>query len=902
VPGGRIEECAGPIHGTEGALVELLAELLGVPSVPMDSHFFTDLGADSLVMAHFCARVRKRPDLPRVSIKDIYRHPTIRSLAAALAEDGPAPASASAELPASVEPLPVTTEASQASPTSQVTEASGATETSSARYALEPTDPSEAAGSEEPTGAAARCGAARYALCGALQLLLFVGYSYLVALMVTPSYEWISTGTGPIGDAARSLLPAGAVRDYRWILTDGGLGAVYLRSLLFGAGSFAALCLLPIVAKWTLIGRWKPGQIPLWGLGYLRFWLVKTLVRTNPLVLFVGSPLYVLYLRALGAKIGRGVAIFSRGVPVCTDLLTIGAGSVVRKESLFAGYRAWRGVIQTGRVTLGKGALVAERTVLDINTSLGDGAQLGHASALQAGQRVPDGEHWHGCPGRPTTADFQAVEARHLSAARRLVYPVLQLVAVLAGYLPLLFGGTVMLLVKVPRLATLVGAGPLSFTEWAFYRDALVVSAVVFLGVTVLGLLVMLTVPRLVNLALTPGKAYRLYGIHYSAQRLVAVLTNSRFFTRVFGDSSAIVHYLRGVGYDLSPVEQTGSNFGTIVTHDNPYLCKVGTGTMVADGLAIINAEFSATSFQVCQASIGARNFVGNRIVYPARGRTGENCLLATKVMVPVDGPVRRDVGLLGSPCFEIPRSVERDGRFDELKRPGELRRRLRAKNRHNAATAVIFLFSRWLYLFGVTLLAGTAMDLYDTWGVSAFALWNVAQVFIMVAYFVAVDRVVLTVHPVRPTYCSIYERSFWRHERYWKVPAETYLRLFDGTPLKPVVWRLLGARVGKRLFDDGCYLPERPLVSIGDHCTLNVASIVQGHSQEDGAFKSDRISIGSGCTLGVGALVHYGVVMDDDAVLDADAFLMKGEQVPRASRWSGNPAVEARPCGARTG
>ena len=36
-------------------------------------------------MARFCARVRKRADLPSVSMKDIYQYPTVRSLAAALA-------------------------------------------------------------------------------------------------------------------------------------------------------------------------------------------------------------------------------------------------------------------------------------------------------------------------------------------------------------------------------------------------------------------------------------------------------------------------------------------------------------------------------------------------------------------------------------------------------------------------------------------------------------------------------------------------------------------------------------------------------------------------------------------------------------------------------------------------
>src|SRR5205809_6405914 len=70
----------------ESILAEVLAGVLHVERVPVDSHFFEELGADSLVMAHFCARVRKRGDLPPVSMKDVYAHPTIRSLAEALAD------------------------------------------------------------------------------------------------------------------------------------------------------------------------------------------------------------------------------------------------------------------------------------------------------------------------------------------------------------------------------------------------------------------------------------------------------------------------------------------------------------------------------------------------------------------------------------------------------------------------------------------------------------------------------------------------------------------------------------------------------------------------------------------------------------------------------------------------
>src|SRR5256712_5385012 len=186
-----------------------------------------------------------------------------------------------------------------------------------------------------------------------------------------------------------------------------------------------------------------------------------------------------------------------------------------------------------------------------------------------------------------------------------------------------------------------------------------------------------------------------------------------KFFTFLFGDSSYIVHYLSWVGYHLSPVVQTGSNFGIEVTASNPFLTSVGSGTMVADGLIMMNDEVSSTSFCMSRASIGPHNFVGNDVTYPGGGRTGENCLLATKAMVPLDGKVREGVGLLGSPPFEIPRSVERDSQFDHLRTGEALQRGLAAKNRFNLRTIGIFLFTRWLGLFLVTVIDLAALELF---------------------------------------------------------------------------------------------------------------------------------------------------------------------------------------------
>jgi non-ribosomal peptide synthetase-like protein len=200
-----------------------------------------------------------------------------------------------------------------------------------------------------------------------------------------------------------------------------------------------------------------------------------------------------------------------------------------------------------------------------------------------------------------------------------------------------------------------------------------------------------------------------------------------------------------------------------------------------------------------------------------------------------------------------------------------------------------LFLLVRWLNVFGVTVLALIGADLYDRWGAWALATTLVLSLWFVVGYFILVERAVMGFRRLTPQFCSIYDPYFWWHERYWKFLASP--NPLTGTPFKGLFWRALGVRTGRMLFDDGCGIPERTLVTIGDYCTLNVGTAIQGHSQEDGAFKSDRITIGSGCTIGIDSLVHYGTTMGDGVVLGPSAFLMKGEEIPPGEHWAGNPA-----------
>ena len=820
----------------QARLAEVLASVLGVEQVPPDADFFGDFGADSLVMARFCARVRKEPDMPGVSMKDVYAHPNLSSLAAALhapAQEGrPQESPALASVPETTPRMEVRTW--------------------------------------------------EYITCGALQVLVYLGYCVFAGWLTIAGYQWIFPAAGP--------------GNQYWLNYGMSFLEIYLRALALAVALFLLMAVLPVAGKWILVGRFRPREIRIWSLAYFRFWFVKILMRTSPLSLMTGSPLTTFYLRAMGAKVGRNVMILTSRLPVCTDLLTIGEGTVVRKDAILNGYRAHGGVIQIGALELGRDVIIGEGSVLDINTVMGDGSQLGHRSTLYTGQAVPQGEHWHGSPGRATDVDFATVEPTPYRPWRRARFAVFQLLTTLGLGRTMLSMAVTLTFLAYPPVAALLESQPLAFADWKFYAQAAMFAGLGIFGGTIVGLILITTVPRLLQLALKPDTVYPLFGLRDAAERTVTRMTNSRFFAGLFGDSSYVVDYLGAIGYKQPQVQQSGSNFGTLFKHDNPFLSTIRSGTMIADGISIMNTDYSATSFKVKHVEIGARSFLGNFVLYPAEARVGDNCLLGTKVMVPVDGPVRQDVGLLGSPAFEIPRSVLRDAVPEEHAGRRRLRRDLTAKNGHNVRTMGLLMLVRWFNASLALLVLMSGLEFYDQFGFLALSASYVVMLAVGVLVPAGIEHIVTRFRALRPQKCSIYNPYFWWHERYWKLQIQSrYVDIFGGTPFKPLVWRLLGVRIGSRVFDDGCSIPERSLVSIGSRCTLNAGTLIQSHSQEDGMFKSDYDVVGDDVTLGVGALVHYGVTIEDGAVVAADSFVMKGSVIPEGTLWGGNPANEER-------
>jgi non-ribosomal peptide synthetase-like protein len=708
--------------------------------------------------------------------------------------------------------------------------------------------------------------ALEYYGCGALQLLYYSLYSVVTVAVVLTAYAW------PFAPE-RSL----------W--------EVYWRIVAASAGLFLVFTVIPIAVKWALVGRWKEEAIPIWSLRYFRFWVVKNLVQSAPLAFFKGTPLYNLYLRLLGARIGHNTVIQTGSFPVCTDLVTIGDNTILRRETFVRGYKAQANWIYTGPITIGSDVVVGEESLLDIDTAIGDGGQLGHVSSLQSGQRIPAGRRCHGSPGQETQADFRFADGRPCTRLRRTLYSALLLaltflVATPAFTLTAYYGGG-WLLDFVGRSSfqadTPVAAGLL------LVGKAALTSLILLLGGLVAGLVIILVIPRLLRPLVKKDKTYVLYGFHYFVSQAIEAISNSEFYNLLFGDSSYIVYYLRAIGYRLNRIVQTGSNFGVNHKHDNPFLCNIGSGTMVADGLVMVNAAMSNSSFQLREVKIGANSYLGNSMMYVANARIGANCLLGTKVMLPIDGPVRENVGLLGSPCFEIPRIVERDRRTAVA--GDEQRALLRKKNRSNLATMGLFLLVLWVFPSCVLPILCTAWLQSSTYEIPSVLAGLLLAGGFSILYWVFVERAGLGFGRLRPSVVSMYDDYFLFHERHWKMSSTTLLGLFKGTPFKNVISRLLGVKVGSMVFDDGCFFADKTLTRIGDYVTLNDSSLLQGHSLEEGNFKSDEIVVGNGCTVGTAAFIHYGVKLGDNVVIDPDSFVMKGESAAMNTTWRGNPA-----------
>lgn len=200
--------------------------------------------------------------------------------------------------------------------------------------------------------------------------------------------------------AASSCLVLVAERSGWWV------AALVAGPILLVTGYVGAAC--ATAAKWALVGQINAGNHPLWSSFVWRNELADTFVEVIAAPWFArpstGTWMLNVWLRSLGARIGRGVWCESYWLPEA-DLVDLGDGATVNQGCVVQTHLFHDRMLSMDTVTLRAGATLGPNSVILPAAVLERHATVGPVSLVMRGESVPDKTRWIGNPIGPWAAD-----------------------------------------------------------------------------------------------------------------------------------------------------------------------------------------------------------------------------------------------------------------------------------------------------------------------------------------------------------------------------------------------------------------------------------------------------------------------------------------------------------------
>jgi acetyltransferase-like isoleucine patch superfamily enzyme len=186
--------------------------------------------------------------------------------------------------------------------------------------------------------------------------------------------------------------------------------ATWLRVVVYAVGLVPtfivfAVALMACTAGATKVFGWRPraGQemaVREFGwpvLSWARCGMLTHVVRVLAGEVLRGSPLWTLFLRLNGARMGRRVWINSTDI-VDHNLLEFGDDVVVGSGVHLSGHTVERGVVKTGRVRVGRNVTIGVGSVVSVGVEIGDDAHVGALSFIPKWTQLEGHTTWVGAP------------------------------------------------------------------------------------------------------------------------------------------------------------------------------------------------------------------------------------------------------------------------------------------------------------------------------------------------------------------------------------------------------------------------------------------------------------------------------------------------------------------------
>jgi len=529
-----------------------------------------------------------------------------------------------------------------------------------------------------------------------------------------------------------------------------------------------------------------------------------------------------------------------------------------------------------GSVILEDGCYVGIHSSLGLNTRMGKGSRLGDLSWLEDDAEIPDGQSRLGSPA--ISAPVNLPRAHH-TPRRAFLYGCGHLIALVL--MELMVG-----LAALPVLALVVAGIAQVVVEGVYYGVILALFAAGPLsdvGFCLMSAAFRAVVWRRPHPGVYPVDSV-LYLRKWSADFLMGV---SRTAVLPLYTTLYLPPWLRLLGARVGARAELST-----VSQISPEGLDIGEESFLADGVVIGRRRMFAGCFQMDVNRIGRRTFVGNNALMPVGASLGPTSLLGV-LSTPPAGGVAEGGGMdwLGSPAFRLPARLKVGGfSDDELFRPsrGTYARRLLVDGIRIVAPGIIT-------TSGLIGFVAAAHGVYLWLGIPGLvaSLPILSFGVAMLEYLAVVVMKLAFMGRFRPVVKPLWSPYVWLNEAVngsYETVAVGALASLLGTPFIGPLLRLLGCKVGRRVFLASILFSEFDLIEIGDHAAVNLGAVLQTHLFEDRIMKSSFVRVEDECAIGNHAVVLYDTRLQRGSKVAPLSLVMKGEVLPPFTSWGGIP------------
>ncbi|MBZ0166223.1 MAG: hypothetical protein K8I00_05395 [Candidatus Omnitrophica bacterium] len=122
-----------------------------------------------------------------------------------------------------------------------------------------------------------------------------------------------------------------------------------------------------------------------------------------------------------------------------------------------------------------------------------------------------------------------------------------------------------------------------------------------------------------------------------------------------------------------------------------------------------------------------------------------------------------------------------------------------------------------------------------------------------------------------------------------------TFIDFILLTPFANLLFRMLGAKLGKNVQINSSFVFDHSLLEIDDGAVIGGGAIIDAHIFERGKLILRKVKIGKQALLGSHCTVMPGCEIGDKSIISANALLQKDSKVESRDVWVGIPAVSLR-------